>query len=195
MSIGNRTRPEGTTVGATTSYDFTVTKAGSTEVTATVNFATAPGTATGNVNPCPSGDDYQTQNGSLSFLANETTKTITVLVCKDAVFEADETFFVNLSGEVHATLADGQGLGTIQNDDTPPPLSPVNTTNDLDDGNCNTAHCSLREAINAANASTSASIVFGIPAGDPGHFYYADDGVANQVTNDLTHVLHDDRVE
>ena len=189
LSIGNRTRPEGTTVGATTSYDFTVTKAGSTEVTATVNFATAPGTATGNAAPCPSGDDYQNQTGSLSFLANETTKTITVLVCKDAVFEADETFFVNLTGETHATLADGQGLGTIQNDDSPPPLSPVNTTDDLDDGNCNVTHCSLREAINAANASASASVVFGIPAGDSRHFYYADDGVANHVTNDVTHVL------
>ncbi len=29
---------------------------------------------------------------------------------------------------------------------------PVNSTDDLDDGTCNVTHCSLREAINAANA-------------------------------------------
>jgi CSLREA domain-containing protein len=32
------------------------------------------------------------------------------------------------------------------------PLFTVNTTDDLDDGTCNAAHCSLREAIHAANA-------------------------------------------
>ena len=46
----------------------------------------------------------------------------------------------------------------------------VNTTGDGDDGTCNAAHCSLREAINAANASpndtTPDQISFGItPAG------------------------------
>ena len=40
----------------------------------------------------------------------------------------------------------------------------VNSTDDADDGACNAAHCSLREAINAANATAGAdSIVFNIP--------------------------------
>ena len=40
----------------------------------------------------------------------------------------------------------------------------VNTTDDLDDGVCNASHCSLREAINAANANSgSDSIQFDIP--------------------------------
>jgi CSLREA domain-containing protein len=41
----------------------------------------------------------------------------------------------------------------------------VNTTNDVDDTVCNAAHCSLREAINAANATpaTRDLIVFSIP--------------------------------
>ncbi len=39
----------------------------------------------------------------------------------------------------------------------------VNTTNDVDDGACNAAHCSLREAINAANAAAgSDTIAFSI---------------------------------
>ncbi len=35
----------------------------------------------------------------------------------------------------------------------------VNTTNDLDDGLCNAAHCSLREAIHAANAAAGADTI------------------------------------
>ena len=34
--------------------------------------------------------------------------------------ESDETFFVNLSSPVNATIADGQGVGTIFNDDVAP---------------------------------------------------------------------------
>ena len=37
--------------------------------------------------------------------------------------EANETFFVNLSSPVNATIADGQGVGTITNDDPPPTIS------------------------------------------------------------------------
>jgi hypothetical protein len=33
--------------------------------------------------------------------------------------EADETFFVNISNVTNATVLDGQGVGTIQNDDSP----------------------------------------------------------------------------
>ena len=43
-----------------------------------------------------------------------------MLVCGDNLAETDETFLVNLSGEAHATLADGQGLGTITNEDAAP---------------------------------------------------------------------------
>ncbi len=177
LVIGDRTLNEGTTIGASTSFNFTVTKTGSTDVNATVNFATAPGSATGNVAPCPSGDDYQSQSGSLTFLPNETTMTITVPVCKDAIFEGNETFFVNLSGETNATVTDGQGLGTIVNDDIPSSGFTVNVTDDLDDTVCDGTHCSLREAIVAANGSLSAVLInFAIPATDARHFYYADDG-------------------
>src|SRR5262249_4514297 len=44
-------------------------------------------------------------------------QTISVVVNGDTVVEANETFFVNLSGAVNATIADGQGIGTINNDD------------------------------------------------------------------------------
>jgi CSLREA domain-containing protein len=45
----------------------------------------------------------------------------------------------------------------------------VNTTADHDDGTCNAADCTLREAINAANANSGADTInFAIPASDPG---------------------------
>jgi len=45
----------------------------------------------------------------------------------------------------------------------------VNTTDDTDDGACTAGHCSLREAIRAANDHPGPdTIAFNIPAGDPG---------------------------
>ena len=40
--------------------------------------------------------------------------------------EIDETFFVNLSSPTNATIADGQGMGTIADDDARRP-SPSTT--------------------------------------------------------------------
>src|SRR6185436_18353708 len=44
--------------------------------------------------------------------------TFEVTVNGDTTVEPDETFTVNLSGAMGATISDSQGLGTIQNDDT-----------------------------------------------------------------------------
>jgi hypothetical protein len=41
----------------------------------------------------------------------------------DDVYEPNETFVVNAGSVTNATIADGQGLGTINNDDNPPLLS------------------------------------------------------------------------
>ena len=79
---------EGNT-GATNAV-FTATLSPASNHTVTVNFSTADSTAT-------AGSDYITSSGILVFNPGETTKTITVLVNGDAVNEADETFFVNLS--------------------------------------------------------------------------------------------------
>ncbi len=49
-----------------------------------------------------------------------------------------------------------------------PPILVVNTTDDIDDGACNTAHCSLREAISQANDHDGPDTIwFTIPASDP----------------------------
>lgn len=53
-----------------------------------------------------------------------------------------------------------------------PHVSPlvVNTTDDTNDGTCNSAHCSLREALAAASANARRDIIyFSIPRSDPGY--------------------------
>ncbi len=57
------------------------------------------------------------------------------------------------------------GKSTIVYGGGPPAVSfTVNSANDLDDGTCNTSHCSLREAINAANAAPGFNgVYFDIP--------------------------------
>lgn len=160
LSVDDVTRSEGD--GGTTAYVFTVTKTGSTALTATVNFQTADGTATA------AGGDYQPATGALTFLPTETAKTVTVLVNGDLAHETDETFTLRISGANRAAIADADGLGRIVNDDedaTPPPATlVVNTTDDLDDGQCSAAHCSLREAVAAANLLPDTNTITFAPA-------------------------------
>jgi uncharacterized repeat protein (TIGR01451 family) len=89
---------------------FTVTLSAASGQTVTVNYATADNTAS-----APA--DYTTASGSLTFTPGVTTQTITVTVQGDTLDEPSETFFVDLSGEVNATLSDNQGLGAITDDD------------------------------------------------------------------------------
>ncbi|MGH8029829.1 MAG: Calx-beta domain-containing protein, partial [Arenimonas sp.] len=49
----------------------------------------------------------------------EIARTISVTINGDTTAEANETFYVNLSAVTGALLADGQGVGTIVNDDVP----------------------------------------------------------------------------
>ena len=86
-----------------------------------VPWATAPQSATGGNAPTP-GVDYISSNGTVHFNAGETTKTFAVPIVDDNVTEPQEKFLVNLSPPpANATLADAQGVGTI-NDNDPPPV-------------------------------------------------------------------------
>jgi Calx-beta domain len=111
LSINDATVTEGN--AGTTDAVFTVTLSATHTSAVTVQYATADGSAT-----APS--DYQSATGTLTFTPGQTTQTITVKVNGDTTAEANETFAVNLSSPNNATIADGQGLGTITNDDQPP---------------------------------------------------------------------------
>ena len=114
LSISDASVVEGNS-GTTTAH-FVVSLSAASTSTVTVGYATADVTAT-------AGSDYVAQSGTLSFPAGTTTQNVDVVVNGDTVVELDETFVVNLTNPVGATIADAQGVGTITNDDsgTPPP--------------------------------------------------------------------------
>ena len=76
---------------------------------------------------------------------------MTVPVVGDTVIEGNETFTVNLTGPTNATLADGQALGTIVNDDFPA-LSIGDVT--VTEGNSGTTTATFTVTLSAASAST-----------------------------------------
>jgi CSLREA domain-containing protein len=123
FSINDVSHNEGDS--GTTSFTFTVTKTGATAFGASVDYATADGTAT-----APS--DYTAlPPTTLNFGSNETTKQITVLVNGDTSVEPNEAFTVHLSNAVNASIADADGTGTITNDDTAANTNP--TISDIGD--------------------------------------------------------------
>ena len=106
--IGDVTLTEGNT--GTTSATFTVTLTAASIQPVSVAYSTGAGTAT-------AGGDYQAASGTLTFAPGEASKTVTVPVYGDRVAEPNETFIVNLSGATNATIGDGQGIGTILDDE------------------------------------------------------------------------------
>ena len=110
--------------------DVTVTEgnAGTTVATFTVGLSAISGQdvsvayATANVSAVAPAD-YAATAGTLNFPAGDTSKTVTVNVNGDVLDEANESFFLNLTAPSHATLADGQAVGTITDDDAAPSLS------------------------------------------------------------------------
>jgi len=110
LTISDVTVTEGNS--GTITASFTVTLSPASGQMATVDYATADGTAT-------AGSDYTAVTGTLTFNAGETQKAIAVPVLGDTVDEPNETFTVTLSNATHAIIVDGQGRGTIIDDDTP----------------------------------------------------------------------------
>ena len=90
---------------------FTVTLSAAATSNVTFNYSTANGTA-------GLGDYVGVTNGTATILAGQTTATITIALTNDKIVEpGGETFLVNLSNPVGATIADGQATGTIVEQD------------------------------------------------------------------------------
>ncbi len=111
--------PEGNT--GTRDAVFTVLLSNSSTAPVTVVFTTADGTAVDENSPPR--NDYLSTTGTLTFAPGETAKPVTVRVVGDTLNELNETFFVNLSSETSSLIVDGQGLGTIVDDDPQPFIS------------------------------------------------------------------------
>jgi hypothetical protein len=111
ISITDVARQEGKK-GQTTLFVFTVMLEFASDTPITMSFRTVDGTAK------TSDSDYVAKTGTLTFLPGETMKTITITVNGDSKKEADETFYLDLSGlSGNAVFTKNRGIGTILNDD------------------------------------------------------------------------------
>ena len=131
LSINDVTLAEGNALS--TQFTFTISLSAAASSAVTFNIATADGTAL-------AGSDYTAKSlNAQSIAAGQTSKTFIVLVKGDRTVEPNETFLVNVTNVAGATLADGQGLGTITNDDAGlVSIARVATgglVDDIDDGN------------------------------------------------------------
>ncbi|MEX2142879.1 MAG: Calx-beta domain-containing protein [Pirellulales bacterium] len=121
-SIADLVVPEGNALNNAT---LTITLTAPALAATTVSFATL---AHSGANPATAVEDYTPTNGTVTFAVGESQKTITVPIIGDQVLEPDETFRVVLGDPVGTTIADGEAIVTIQNDDTPPQITVAHTS-------------------------------------------------------------------
>ena len=95
----------------TTPINFTVSLSTVSGKAIYVDYVTADGTAT------TAGSDYFATSGTLYIAPGATTALINTSLRGDTKKEANETFYVNLTGAADGTISDNQGVGTIVNDD------------------------------------------------------------------------------
>src|SRR5262249_51828180 len=105
LSVNDVTVTEGQ-AGTTTQAVFMVTLSTPSGLTVTVDYTTQDGTAT-----APA--DYQTTFGTLTFPSGTTTQWVRVPVKGDNLFETNETFTLELSNPLAATLRQAVGTATI----------------------------------------------------------------------------------
>ena len=101
-----------------TTLTFTVSVSPASAAQVTVDYADAgTGTAT-------AGTDYSSlAGGTLTFAANETSRTVAVTVLGDTLSEDDETVRLTLGNPTGASVGVAAGVGTILDDDDPPTVS------------------------------------------------------------------------
>ncbi len=108
------------------SATLTVELAPASTGTVTVDFATRDG-----VGGAKAGEDYTATSGTLTFAATETSKTFTVPITDDDVYEINESFDVDLSNPTGATLPDPPStVVRIDSEDAVPTASMADVTVD-----------------------------------------------------------------
>ncbi len=117
LSIANASVAEGNS--GTTDLSFTVAASPAPSRKGTfVSYFTANGTAI-----APGDYTAMTSPQQVPIPIGATSVTITVPLAGDALFESDETFFVNLRTPIKAKIAKSQATATILNDDATPTVA------------------------------------------------------------------------
>ena len=144
---------------ATNPFTFTVTRSGATTGAGTVKYAVMGSGATP-ATAADFGSSFPT--GTLSFAAGESSKTITINVKGDTVFEPDEDFIVAISSPVGGALGESAtAIGKILNDDSE--FSITATDANKAEGNSATTPFTFTVTRNGATSSP-ASVKFAVTA-------------------------------
>ncbi len=109
VSINDVSITEGN--AGTKAATFTLTLSGPSVEAIAVRAVSNPGTAT-------AASDYNSINTVVIFQPGVVTRTVDVTILGDTNLEPNETFSVNLTEAFATTISDGDGLGTILDDDT-----------------------------------------------------------------------------
>ena len=117
LSIGDATVTEGDAGTVTATFSVTVTSG-----SATFDIATQDDTAQDD-NPLAEDEDYVASSLTGQSVTAGSPYLFNITVNGDTEVEPNETFFVNVTNVSGATLGDGQGVGTINNDDVA--LTPI----------------------------------------------------------------------
>jgi hypothetical protein len=112
LSISDVTLTEGDDpLGGLASEKVQISLSAPSASTVTVTLSTQPGTAQSNV-------DFVAGSTPVSFQPGQTLQLVDVFTKGDTAVEGDEQFFLNLSNPVNATIARGQAVATIVDDDS-----------------------------------------------------------------------------
>ena len=153
LSVADASATEGSAVV------FTVSLSPASTDQVTVAYATSGGTAT-------SGTDFTASSGTLTFAANETSKTVSVATTDDTTDEENETFTLTLSSPTNATLGTATATGTINdNDATPLTASFADVPASHDGSNAFTFTLSFSEDVGGLSYSTLRDSAFGVTGG------------------------------
>ena len=129
------------------SIQLTVTRSGEVGAATTVDYTTGGGTAT-------AGQDYTATSGTLTFAAGELSKTVTIQLRGDNIYEGSETFNVTLSNPSGGAVFSGPAtaLVTISDDDSRPYVS--SQTAQTVEGNSGTTDLSFNVVISNPSVET-----------------------------------------
>jgi hypothetical protein len=141
--------------------NFAVTTSASAQIEFTVDYTVTGLSAV-------AGSDFVAASGKLTFPIGTTSQPIPVTTLSDTLNEPDETFQVELSSPTYVFIADGTGIGTIQ-DASPLPAILINdiSTTEGDAGSATTVNFTVTlnsasgKQVSVAYAITSATATAG----------------------------------
>ncbi len=154
LTIDDVTMTEGN--GGPTTFAFTVRLAAPAPSTVTFDIATQDNTAT-----VANGDYVARSLTGQTIAAGQQTYTFDVTVNGETNVEPNESFFVNVTNVIGATVVDSQGLGTIQNDD-----SPGLTINDVSLSEGNSGTTTFTFTISLSQPAPAGGVTFDIATQD-----------------------------